>query len=89
MKIELRAARADAVVARRAHAAVGLDDVADAGVLPAQALQELHGAVGGAVDHHHQLEVGEGLAEHRVHGAAEPVGAIVGRDDDRDARHAG
>jgi hypothetical protein len=41
----------------------------------------------GPVDHHHDLEIGHRLGEHRAHRGDDHRRAVAGRDHDRDERH--
>ncbi|MDV7394976.1 hypothetical protein RZS08_26560, partial [Arthrospira platensis SPKY1] len=77
------ARRADAGVARAAHAPVGLGDDADRVAI---AGEHAGGVVGAAVIDDHDLAIGEVLRQHAVDRSPDTPGGVVCGNDDADRR---
>ena len=69
-------------IAGVAHAAVGLVEGADAGVLPREVIAQRAATVGRTVVHKDQLKIGERLGENAAYAALQIALRPVDRDND-------
>ena len=79
---ELRLRPVDAGIAGAAHAAVGLVEGADAGVLPREVIAQRAATVGRTVVHKDQLKIGECLGENAAYAALQIALRPVDRNND-------